>query len=173
MRDVHEGGAELAVQPLQLGAHLGAQVRVEVRKRLVEEVELRLADQRTAECDALALPAGEIARLAPEQGRETQHLRRLRDPLVDLGARQPRDLEREGEVFAHVLVRVERVALENHGEVALRGGKAVDLPPADADGAAGRLVESGDEIERGGLAAPRGSDEREELAVGDLERQVA
>ena len=38
---------------------------------------------------------------------------------VDLGLRQPRRLQREGDVFAHGQRRIERIALEGHGDVAL------------------------------------------------------
>ena len=55
------------MQLLDLDAHLGAQQRVEVRQRLVEQERLGLAHDRAPHRDALALPAGELARLALEQ----------------------------------------------------------------------------------------------------------
>jgi hypothetical protein len=45
---------------LDLGAHLHAQLGVEVRERLVEQEHLRLAHDRAAHRDALALAAGEL-----------------------------------------------------------------------------------------------------------------
>ncbi len=49
-----------------LEAHLHAQRRVEVRQRLVEQEGLGLAHDGAADGDALALAAGELARLAVE-----------------------------------------------------------------------------------------------------------
>jgi hypothetical protein len=43
---------------------------------------------------------------------------------------------------------------------------------ADADGAAGDLLEPGDGPQRGGLTAPGGTDEYHELAVLDVKAQV-
>ena len=44
---------------------------------------------------------------------------RVVDELVDLGLRHLADLQAELEVLAHRHVRVERVALEDHGDVAV------------------------------------------------------
>ena len=61
-----------------LDPHLDAEHGVEVGERLVEEEDLRLADQRPADGDALALAAGELGRLAVEELLELEHLARLR-----------------------------------------------------------------------------------------------
>ncbi len=50
----------------ELEPHLHAQLGVEVGERLVEEEDLRVADQRAADGDALALAAGELRGLAVE-----------------------------------------------------------------------------------------------------------
>ena len=52
------------MQRLQLGAHLHAQLGVEVGQRLVEQEHRRLAHDGAAHRHALALAAGELARLA-------------------------------------------------------------------------------------------------------------
>ena len=67
VRDVDGGLAEPLVQLLDLGAHLDAQLGVEVGERLVEQEEHRIAHQRPAHGDALPLAAGKLARLAVEQ----------------------------------------------------------------------------------------------------------
>ena len=65
--DVDRGGLQALVQLLDLGAHLHAQLGVEVGERLVEEEDLRIAHDGAAHGDALALAAGELARIAVEQ----------------------------------------------------------------------------------------------------------
>src|SRR3712207_7956220 len=58
--------SEVGLQLGDLGAHLHAQLGVEVRERLVHQERVRLADDRSAPRHALALAAGQRARLAGE-----------------------------------------------------------------------------------------------------------
>ena len=69
-------------------------------------------------------------------------------------------------------VRVERVALEHHRDVAVLRRHVVDHAVADEEAPVADLLEPGDAAQRGRLAAARRSDEDEELAVLDLEIQV-
>ena len=57
VRDVDRRHAERALEPADLRAHLDAELRVEVRERLVHQEGLRLADDRAAHRDALPLAA--------------------------------------------------------------------------------------------------------------------
>ena len=74
--DEDGGDAELALQPLDLGAGLDAQAGVEVGERLVHQEHGRVADHRAADGDALALAAAELGGPAVEQRPEVQHLGR-------------------------------------------------------------------------------------------------
>ena len=67
VRHVDGRRAELAVQLLDLAAHLLAEPRIEIGERLVEEEGLRLADDGAAHGDALPLAAGERPRPSFEQ----------------------------------------------------------------------------------------------------------
>ena len=69
---------EALMQLLDLGAHLHAQLGVEVGQRLVEQEHLRIAHDGAAHGDALALAAGELARIAVEQRLEAEDLGRAR-----------------------------------------------------------------------------------------------
>ena len=69
-----------------LRAGLDAQRRVEVRERLVHQERGRLADDRAAERDPLALTAGELLRLALEQRAELEDLGCLAHAPVDLAS---------------------------------------------------------------------------------------
>jgi hypothetical protein len=66
-------------------------------------------------------------------------------------------------------VRPQRVVLEDHADVALVRRQAVDAPIAEANLAAVGLVEAGYEAEQRRLAAAGGPEQREQLAVADLE----
>ena len=85
--DVDRGGAEPQVQLLELDPHLHAQLGVEVGQRLVEQEHARVAHDGAAERHALALAAGELARLALEQLADAEDVGRLLDALADLGLR--------------------------------------------------------------------------------------
>jgi hypothetical protein len=91
----------------------------------------RAPDDRAPERDALALPAGQLLRLAIEQLLELDRLGGLVDPALDLRLGDLAQLEPEREVLADRHVRVERVALEDHRDVAILGRDVVDDAIAD------------------------------------------
>src|SRR5207248_10710125 len=132
---------------------------------------LRLADDRPSHRHALALPAGERTRLALQVRLEVEDPRRLLDPSLDLVLRHLLDLEPEGDVLVDGEMRVERVALEDHGDVAVPRGDVVDDALADPEHALADLLQAGDHPERGRLAAAGGPDEHHELLVLNLQIQ--
>ena len=81
----------------------------------------------------------------------------------------PAHLQAEGHVLAHRHVRVERVVLEHHRDVAILRRQVVHHAPADDDLAAGNLLEAGDHPQQRGLPAPGGADQNDELAIVDVE----
>ena len=79
--DVDAGDAELLLDAADLGAHLLAQLGVQVGERLVHQQHLRLHHQRARQRHALLLPAGELvgrAVLQPGQLHQLQHTRHAR-----------------------------------------------------------------------------------------------
>src|SRR5690606_18328927 len=155
-------------------AHLLAQQRVEVRERLVEEEEAGARRDGAGERDALLLAAREgvgLPLLEPAEADEPQH-------LVGAGAagllRHP--AQPEGDVLAHGEVREERVVLEHEPDAAPlrrhRDAVADERLPVERNGPAVGRLEAGDAAQRGRLAAPARSEERERLALLDLEREA-
>ena len=71
---VDHGDAEPALQCSNLPAHITAQLRIQVGKRLVHEADRRLGDNGTAERHPLLLAAGELRRFAVEQALEAEQL---------------------------------------------------------------------------------------------------
>ena len=69
-------------------------------------------------------------------------------------------------VLGHRPPREQRVLLEHHATV---GAGAHDAVAVDEDGARRGRVEPGDDVEQGGLAAPRGADEGHETAGRHVE----
>ena len=173
VRHVDRRHAELALEARDLGAHVDPELRVQVRERLVHEIGLRLADDRAAHRHALALATGERARLPVEELLQSEDAGSVPDALVDLVLGLAPQAQSEGDVLVDREVRVERVALEDHRDVAVACGHVVDDPVADLDGALADLLEARDHAQRSRLAAAGGTDEDHELSVGDLEVHVS
>ena len=69
-------------------------------------------------------------------------------------------------------MRVERVVLEHHGDVAVGRIDIVDDAVADADHALGDGLEPGDHAQQGRFSAAGRSDQDDEFAIGDVEGDV-
>src|SRR5665647_3121498 len=153
---VDRGHAQLVLQAADLGTHLHAQLCVEVGERLVHEKGLRLAHDGAPHGDPLALATREGARLALQEVLQAEHLCRVAHPPVDLVLGHLAHPQPEGDVVVHLHVRVERVVLEHHGDVAVPRRHVVDDLLADGDRARGDGLEPGEHAQRGGLAQPEG-----------------
>ncbi len=169
VRDIERGGAEAPLQLLDLEAHLHPQLGVEVGERLVEQEDRRLAHDGAAHGDALALAAGKLARLALQIGGKLQQAGRLVDAGADLLARCPGDLQAIGHVVEDAHVRIERVVLEHHGDVAVLGLELVHHAPGDLHLAGGDGLQPRHHAQQGGLAAAGGADDDHEGAGLDLD----
>ena len=99
--DVHRRGLQVLVQLLDLGAHLDAELGVEVGQRFVEEKHLGVAHDGPSHRDPLALAAGKLSRVAFEKLAEIEDARGLRDrrPVHLLPARAA-----QAQAERHVLV---------------------------------------------------------------------
>ena len=73
-------------------------------------------------------------------------------------------LETVGDVLEHRHVREQRVVLEHGVDVPPIGRDADRVDAADQDRSLGRLLEAGEQPQRGRLAAPRRAEQRQELA---------
>ena len=173
VRDVDHRRGQPPVQQRQLGARADAQDRIEIRERLVEQKRPGLAHDRAAQRHALPLAARELRRLAIEQRLDAERGSRRSHARVDLRRGDAPDPQAERQVLAHALVRVQRVALKHHREVAVLRRHVGHVAAVDEDVPGGRRLEPGNEPKHGALAAAGRPDQDEQLAVGDLEREIA
>ncbi len=139
---------------------------------LVEEEQPGLAHDRARQRHALLLAARELTGPAVEQMVDLDARGRRAHGALDLRPRRADHAQREADVLGDRHVRVERVALEHHGDVAIAGLEARDVAAVDRDRAAVGLLEAGDDPQRRRLARARGAQQREELARLDVEVQA-
>ena len=163
---------EPALELQDLGPSLDTKRRIEVGERLVHQERLWLTHDRSPEGDPLPLAARELLRLPLDQLLQVEDVRSTLHALVDLPLRHLVVAQAEREVVVHGHVRVERVRLEDHRDVTRSGCNVVDDTAADQDPATRHVLEPGEHPQRGRLAAARRTDEDEELAVRDLEREI-
>jgi hypothetical protein len=132
--------------------------------------------QSVRERHALLLAAGQFARIAIGQRGQPRGGEDGSELLGDGVAVQLSQLEAVDDVFGHRQVRPQRVALEDHRHVAPLGrqrmGGRGDQLVADANLAFARFDEAGDQPQRGGLAATRGAEQANQMAVLDGERDI-
>ena len=174
VRRQHDRRALLRVQPGDLLLEVDPVLRVEARRRLVEEEDPRRVHQTDRDVEPSALAA--------RQGRDRPH--RLlgeverRDELVGaLVGLTPAHPERPGladQLVAPALGVAGRVAL---ADVADRAPHVAVLAhhvvPGDLGGAGGRWQEGGEHPQGRRLPGTVGSEERDELALGDLQIEAA
>jgi hypothetical protein len=88
--------------------------------------------------------------------------------LLDLGQRHFFDLQAVSHVVEHAHVRVQRVVLEHHGNVALGRFQRVDHARTDGNVATRNVFQPCHHAQQRGLAAARRTDDDDELAICHL-----
>ena len=136
MRDIDRGCLDAPVQLGDLEPHLHPQAGIEIGQRFVEQESLRITNDGPPHGDTLTLPARQLPRPTLQQGRQFQGFGGLPHALVDhlwilVAHAQPKP-----HVLGHRHMRIERVILEHHGDVAVARPHLVHHRAADLDGAA-------------------------------------
>ena len=178
--DVDSRDLELALQPFELEAHAVAQLRIEVRQRLVEQQQRRFHDERARQRETLLLAARQLRRVAIRQFLELHRVEHAHHVLANLPARilPVADLERKRRVLEHGHVRPDGIRLKHHAEPAAVGRHehAVRRREHDAaihrDLAGARPLESRDRPQRRRLAAAARAEQREQTPLVHREGDV-
>src|SRR5215468_5260124 len=153
------------MQFLDFRAHLDTQFGVKIGERLVEQKDLRITHDSASHRNALTLPAGQLPWVALEQLRQAENRCRAVDALVDLTLWRAAQFHRECHVGGDCHVRVERVVLEHHGNVAFFRRHVVHDALADADLTCRDVLQAGDHSQQGRFAAAGRANQHNELPV--------
>ncbi len=172
----HDGFAETAGERTEFTLKLGAGDGVERAKRLVHEENGGIGGEGAGNADALALAAGEFARVACCEFAETEtyemhHLFKTREPfggrpIFEVGNKRDVFCNREMGEKASFLNDIADAAAKTNG-IPLGGGPAVDEHCSR-----GGKQESIDELEERGLAAAAAAEEDESFGRGDGKRNI-
>src|SRR5918999_3964178 len=154
--------------------HVADELRVERRRRLVEEHQLRAHGHRPRDRHPLLLAARELRRVGIRLGAEADAFEVLRGDALRRLLAAPQDAAlRDREVLGHGEVREEVELLEHHADpppdgvdidVGIR-----DLDAADEDLPRRRLLEQVDAAQQRRLAGPGPADDAHDLAGLDPE----
>ena len=170
MGDEQERDADAALDGLEFGADLFAKVGIERGERFIEQQDVGFQHQRARQRDALPLAAGELGGTARFLAGELNQIEHVANPVADVIARAA--AQAEFDVVAHREMRKERVVLKDRAYIALIGFQMLDAGAVEADFAVGGFFKSGDESQCGGLAASGGTEQREELAAREVQRNA-
>ena len=165
--DHHDGFALGLPERDQLILQIHPRQRIEERKRLVEQQEPRLEREGPRDAGALLHPRRQLARVAPALPAEPHRRQIGLDVAIGRG-RNP--VASELDVVAHRHPWQERRRLKDHAAI---GARAVDLTPADDDTPGARRREAHQDREHGRLAAAGMAKQADELALVDVQREVA
>ena len=188
--DQHHGDAALLVHVEHVARHVFFLVLVHAAHGLVEQQDLGLQRQRAAELHALAQAVGQRRRRLLAQVLQLQELDDLlaRRAVADLlalrqapvqhaaqHARAHAHVAAEHEVVEHGQAAEQRDVLERARDAQRRNrarALAGDVAAFQGDAPAVGPVEAGDHVEQRGLAGAVGADDREDAALGDVDRHA-
>ncbi len=172
VRDHDRRDADRALDVADRAAQLLADLRVERTERLVEQQHARLMRESARQRDALLLTARELARQSLVVALERHELQQLGAPSAPLRPADATRAQRELDVVGHGHVAEQRVVLKDDADLALLRAEARDVAAMQHDAAVIDRREARDRAQQRALAAARGSEQNEQLAVGDVDRHV-
>ena len=177
VRDHDDRRAHL-VDLLEQVHDLAGHQRVHVAGRLVREQEARVAGERAGDRGALLLAAGELRGHVVHARGQADDLERALDALLAVLLGEAAVAQRHVHVVEDVEVRDQVEALEDEADLLvpqLRARlvrEAADVLAVQLVGAGVEGLEQARDVHERRLAGARGTRDRDELAVADLQREV-
>ena len=127
--DVDHGLLELVLKMLEFGPHEGAEGRVQIAQRLVQQKDLGLGDGRAPDRHLLQLVHAELRGGPVEPVFEAHERRHGGDAALDLVLRDATHLQAERQVLPHREVSEDGVVLEHESDLAPVGRHLAHVAP--------------------------------------------
>ena len=141
--------------------HVGPGQSVQRAKGLVQQDDVLVGQRRPEECDPLPHTARQEMRIATFEALQPELLRQLQGAPPGLGTTHALQLQSQDCVVQHGAPGEKQVLLVH---VANRAGPANRRPTVEVDAASCWLLQTGDDVQQGALAAAAGADQADELA---------
>ena len=169
VRDEDAGHVDFVVQAANPLAKLLAHLRIERAERLVKQQHAGLRRERPRQRDTLPLAARQLRGIAVLQRFEADQMQHLVDALANQLARRFAHLESIRDVLRDGHVPEQRVVLEDETNFAIARRLLGDVLAVADDGPGVGDFESRDDAQQRRLAGSRRSEQREQLAVRNVE----
>jgi hypothetical protein len=121
MRDVQSRHCQFLPETSKLGAHCQSEVRVQTRKRLIEQQQPGSANQCPGEGHALLLPSREFMWITSGIPLDANELQRLSNPADLLRSRNALRVEHELQALMHGQMRPQGQVLEDESDPSSMG----------------------------------------------------
>ena len=174
--DEYGGDAGGLLDAADLLPGLEPQTGVQIGKGFVQQQNSRHFHQRPGNGHALLLATGQLFWLAVHQFFNLHQLRRFQRHVGhllvgELVLARP-VFQRESNILPYRQMGIQGVILEHQPHAPVLRRQVGDVVVAEEDTAGGRLLQSGEQVQRGGLAAARRAEQTQQHAVGDLKGEV-
>ena len=116
---INNRGIQLLVQTFNLMAHFNTQLGIQVRKRLIKQIQLRTTSQSAPHRDTLTLTTRKLRRFTIQQLFDLQHFSHSINLSIDLLLRHLTNLQTESDIATYRHVWIKRVRLEYHRNIAI------------------------------------------------------
>jgi hypothetical protein len=144
VRDIEHGGGEFLVEPSDFASHLDPKLCIQIGERLVKKKGPGPANHSSTQGHPLPFAAGELSRLALQDGLQLQRSSYLANPLGDNIAVCSSQAQAETEIVSHGFVWINRVALKDHRQVAFLRRQVRDVLIIQINSTCRRRFQAGD-----------------------------
>jgi hypothetical protein len=165
VRDEEHRLTPIFPQPKKLELQADFRLGIERAERLIHQHDLRVLREQRRELAALAHTAGKLARVVVLEAAKSHRLDQRADQL---GVLSSLDLQRQCDVASHRLPRKQGVLLEHVADLL----PATTLRRAQSNLTRLRGDDRRQDVQERALAAAARPDDRDELTVGDVERDI-
>ena len=165
MGNVNKGCTQLLVDLRDFSSHLCTQFCVQVRKRFVQQEDLRIPDDCTTHGNTLSLTTGHSLRLPVEEVAQVEDLCSFLYLAVDFILRNFSQLQTECHVLVNGHVRIQSVVLEYHCDISVLRSDIIYQTVADVQFALRDFFQTSDHTQGCGLTTSGRANQNDKFLI--------